>query len=145
MSGQRLEDAQPSGKIFPQNSSLLSKTCLCGYCTFLIPHKIIRAVAVLCLTTNYSRASFRGSERVLSLPPPHQKGAPWLSIHTAGSSMSTRLQSRQQAKRGANARFQQTSQHVCPGSSAHGDAFDLDPGKPQSSTKVEWASASEKP
>lgn len=59
--------------------------------------------------------------------------------------MRAHLQSRQQAKRGANVRFQQTQQHVCHGSSAHGDAFDLDPSKPQSSTKVEWAWASEKP
>jgi len=45
--------------------------------------------------------------------------------------------------RGANARFHQTEPRICHGS-AHGESFDLDPSKPQSSTKVEWIPASAK-
>lgn len=66
-----------------------------------------------------------------------------LSTHSASSGTSTHFQSRRQPKRGANARFHQTELCICHGS-AHSDSFDLDPSKPQLSTKVEWIPASEK-
>lgn len=67
-----------------------------------------------------------------------------LTTHSAWSGTSTHFQSRRQPKSGANARFHHTEPCICH-DSAHGDSFDLDPSKPQSSTKVQWIPASEKP
>lgn len=66
-----------------------------------------------------------------------------MTTHSAWSGTSTHFQSRRQPKRGANTRFHQTEPRICHGS-AHGDSFDLDPSKPQSSTKVKWIPPSEK-
>lgn len=102
---------------------------------------IIRDIATLCLTAPGCGLPWGDQDRLYKSFAP--LGNSTLTTHSARSGMSTHFQSRRQPKRGANARLHQTEPHICHGS-AHGDSFDLDPNKPQSSTKVEWISASEK-
>lgn len=99
------------------------------------------AVATLCLSGLALAVDLPvGIKKGFAPPFPIMKST--LTTHSARSGMSTHFQSRRQPKRGANARFPQTEPHICHGS-AHDDSFDLDPSKPQSSTKVEWISTSE--
>lgn len=103
---------------------------------------LIGAIATLCLSGLALAVDFpEGIEKSFCTSALSWRGT--LTIHSAGHGRSTHLQSRRQPKRGANARFQQTEPRICHGS-AHGDSFDLDPSKPQPSTKVEWIPAFEK-